>query len=580
MWASGALGFRSARLSWLWGLSALGLCAVGCGSSPRFYGLSLRVSGDHNGWRDDESAPLLRWDSEDRLYRGWVDLPGRDVALRLSAPRTEVWIGAVPGAADAESALVTAPATLSTSAFSVEEVRWLQPIHVATPLSARYELTFEPHSGQLRVDLAPEAERDQPVGAGLLIAALRGADKLPVGEQAQRLQALRQALSEQGIETPLASYLGSPERGKAWTFLDWDAAPARTVSVLGDWNRYEPGVDRMLPALSGRLRLRAMPVLATRAEYLIDRDGSRRVDPLNYELAWSGEKLQPNPHNLLGGNVGELHSVAMAPGLTESGPRLRRLPLPLGSLSELGLGEVLVQLPAGYAQRSMVQFPSVYIHDGKDALVRGRYDRLLFALAENGQVPPTVAVFLPAPDTATARLSLYAHYKDPRFPEVTPRGAEYARHILDVVVPAVEKAYRAGTPRTMLGIDMAGPFSFELAWSDPQRRFARLVSQSGRFGWGEDASGGERPYARTLSADRSPQIERLAFDWSDGDLYQVQVHDSLRPLFAGPGYTGKVQFNRQLDPGMEFWESLRLRAQASLGHVLSDIVSPTGKTRN
>ena len=579
MWASGALGLRSARLSFLWGLSALLWFAAGCGPPPRFYGLSLRVSGDHNDWGDDETAPLLHWDSAARLYRGVVELPGRNLALQLSAPRNNIWIGAAQSDQGSDRALDMAPATLPTSSFDANDVRLLHPIHVATPLSARYELQFEPHSGRLHVDLAVDAERDQSAGAALLIAALRGSDQLSASEQAQRLDILQKALHAQGIETPLVSRMSSPERAATWTFIDWDPAPARTVAVLGDWNHFTAVNDRLLPTLSGRLRLWALTIPATRSEYLIARDGVRRVDPLNLEVAWNGGFLPPNPANLLGGNMGELRSVALAPGVVEPGPRLRRLPLPAGTLADLSMGEAMVQLPAGYTQRSMVTFPSVYIHDGKDALVRGRYDRLLYALADQGQAPPTLAVFLPAPDSTIARLSLYAHYRDASFPSVSPRGAEYAQYILDVVLPTVEKSYRAGTPRTMLGIDMAGPFSYELAWSDPAHRFTRVVSQSGRFGWGEDPQSGDRPYARTLSMDRSREIERVAFDWSDGDLYQVQVHDSLRPLFASPAYTGKVQFNRQIDPGQDFWESLRQRALGSLRHVLSDIVSPTGKTR-
>lgn len=579
MWASGALSLRSARRSWLLGLSVL-LHAVGCGPSQRFFGLELRVSGDHNAWDDDESAPVLRWDRDSRVYRGVIELPGDDIALQLSAPRTNVWIGAALADVDSSSGLTMVPSTLATDTFDVDDVRRLHPIHLVTPLSARYELKFDPRSGQLHVDLSTDAEQDQPAGAALLVAALRGADKLTLSEQAQRLQVLRQAVRDQGIETPLSSSLHNPERAAAWTFLDWDASPARTVSVMGDWNHFTSGAQRLLPALSERLRLRAIQVPLTRAEYLIERDGVQRVDSLNKEVAWNGESLPPNPANLLGGNMGVLRSVALAPGVLETGPRLRRLPLPEGSLTDLGMGEALVQLPAGYAQQDMVRFPSVYIHDGKDALVRGRYDRLLFALADQKNAPPTLAVFLPAPDTTTARLSLYAHYRDANFPEVTPRGAEYAKYILDVVVPAVEASYRTGAPRTMLGIDMAGPFSYELAWADPQHRFTRVVSQSGRFGWGQDPQSGERPYARTLSMDRSGSVERLAFDWSDGDQYQVQVHDSLRPLFSGPGYAGKVLFNRQFDLSQEFWESLRQRALVSLSHVLSDIVSPTGKTRN
>ena len=579
MRASGALDLRSARLSLAWGLSALCLFASGCGPTQRFYGQVLRVSGDHNDWLEDESAPLLHWDRGAGVYRGVVELPGDAVALQLSAPRTEVWIGATLQDVESARALPALPATVATSAFSADQAKWLHPIRVATPLSARYELTFEPRSGQLHVDLASDAERDQPTAAALLIAALRGSDRLPAADQAQRLDFLRQAFAEQAIETPIASYIGTPQRHIAFTFLDWDATPARTVSVSGDWNRFSSQGDPLLPVLSGRLRLRALPVPAPRIEYLIDRDGTRRVDPLNLEVAWNGEPLPPNPSNLLGGNMGELRSVALAPGQVDLGPRLRRLPLPAGSLSDLGIGEALVQLPVGYAQRPTVRYPSIYIHDGKDALVRGRYDRLLYALAEQDQVPPTLAVFLPAPASASARLSLYAHHRDPRFPEIVPRGAEYAQYVLDVVIPAVEKTYRSGTPRAMLGIDMAGPFTYALAWSDPQRRITRLISQSGRFGWGDDPQSGDRPYARLLAQDRSGDLQRLAFDWSDGDLYQVQVHDGLRPLFTAPGYVGRVQFNRQIIPVSDFWESLRQRALASLAHALSDIVSPTGRTR-
>jgi hypothetical protein len=86
----------------------------------------------------------------------------------------------------------------------------------------------------------------------------------------------------------------------------------------------------------------------------------------------------------------------------------------------------------------------------------------------------------------------------------------------------------------------------------------------------------ERPYFTTLARDRSAQLQRAAFDWTDGDLYQVQATEGLRPLFALPGYAGKLQFYRQLGQGLDFWESLRQRALGSLSFALSDIISPTG----
>jgi hypothetical protein len=549
---------------------------VGCGREPRFYGLVLQVSGDHNNWSQDESTPTLRWDATLGAYRGVVSLPGDRIALQLSAPRTDVFFGALPDESGSDAGVQPVPATLATMALGVDEVRMLQPFRLATPVSARYELTFAPQAGRLRVDLASDAETDLPPATALLVTALRGADRQPIAEQQRRADVLEQGLRSLATETPLPSSTGPMARFPALTFVDFDRAPVHTVSLVGDWNGWTAGVDPLYPQLAGRLRLRAMRVPATRVEYLFDRDGVRHVDDLNLEVAWAGMTLPQNPDNLLGGNLGELRSVAWEPGRSESGPRLRRLPLPLGSLASFGLGEVLIGLPAGYVQHPDARYPSIYIHDGKDALVRGRYDRLLYALAENGQAPPTVAVYLPAPTGASARLSLYSHYPDPRFPEVLPRGSEYAKYILDVVVPAVDKSYRTGNTRAMLGIDMAGPFCFELAWLDPQARFSRLISQSGRFGWGEDPQTRERPYFKTLSTDRSSQLVRAAFDWTDGDLYQVQATDGLRPLFATSGYAGKLQFYRQLGQGLDFWESLRQRALGSLSFALSDIISPTG----
>ena len=45
------------------------------------------------------------------------------------------------------------PATLPSMALDAEDARLLQPFRIATPLSARYELWFEPQSGSLRIDL-------------------------------------------------------------------------------------------------------------------------------------------------------------------------------------------------------------------------------------------------------------------------------------------------------------------------------------------------------------------------------------------------------------------------------------------
>lgn len=552
-------------------VGAIGL--GGCGEAGRHYGLQLRVVGDHNDWNKTDEAPTLNWDWVRGRYQGVVALPGDAIGIQLFAPRTGTLFGAPGGVGSGGIGDSTAHTVPGDAALQSADSVGVAPLPLATPLPARYALEFDPESGQLRVDLADDAERDQPAGAALLIRALRGADRLSATEQRGRAEALRGALQQQAIETPLAVGTAPSAPFPGVTFVDFGSAASKTVSLVGDWNAWSAGVDVMHATLGGQLRVCGHRVSGRRLEYQIDRDGVRTPDPQNLELAWGGETLPANPDNILGGNVGTFHSVALTPGYVEAGPRLRRLPLPPGPL---GIGEAYVQLPPGYAQ-SEARYPSVYIHDGKDALVRGRYDRVLYALAEREQVPATVAVFLPAPSSVSDRLSLYSHFPDAAYPEIVPHGQDYAHYILTTVLATVERSYRAGAPRAMLGIDMAGPFTYQLAWDDPEGRFRRLVSQSGRFGWGQDPQTLARPYLASLARDRGSVVERISMDWTDGDLFQVQVHEALRVLLNVPAYAGKLQMTRQVDASTQVWESLRSRAVLGLAFALSDLVTPTGK---
>src|SRR5690242_1707065 len=73
----------------------------GCGGSSPFYGLTLRVSGDHNGWYRGDQAPVLSWDGERQIYSGVAALPGDELSLRLFAPRVGLSVGAAGAADDA-----------------------------------------------------------------------------------------------------------------------------------------------------------------------------------------------------------------------------------------------------------------------------------------------------------------------------------------------------------------------------------------------------------------------------------------------------------------------------------------------
>lgn len=544
------------------------LAASGCEQPNGYLGPTVRLTGDHLGWSKGAEVPELEWDGAH--YTGTATLPGDLLSLRLFAPRTGMEFGAALPHSEA-----TTPAAVPTTLALLGESpdgEDAMPLKLLTPLPTRYQLDFDPQRKELHIDLASNAEAGQSEAAALLITALRGSDAQPVPEQQRRADELDRAYAAMGLETPLRSPALSPTSTTpvGVTFLHFGPVERDQLSVVGDFNRWTTGRDKLATVLGGRLAYLAKQVSGTRIEYRFDRGGARYPDPRNLEVAWDGAYLPPNPQNLLGGNQGELNSVAFAPGYLEKSPRLRRLPLGPSSPASLLSEGVLVCLPSGYEQSGERRYPTLYIHDGKDAIVRGRYDRLLDKLAMQGAVPQVVAVFIAAPSDATARLAAFSHYPDPAFPEVKARGAEYADLLFSTVLPQVERRYRTSGTRAMLGIDLAGPWSFQVVWNDTEKRFSRVASQSGRFGWGS-AMLESSPYMTLLKRDASPPVPKLAVDWSDGDQYQAQVHDALKTAWSKPGYAGKVLFTKQDPLPAAFWDGLRTRAESSVTFLLSDL---------
>lgn len=546
-------------------LSSAGALAA-CGSPSPYYGLTLRVSGDHNGWDKDDQAATLTWNSQLAIYSGVVELPGDEVDLRLFAPRVGLFVGAI-GERPPEFAV---PATGETVVGQS-----VYPLRISTPLAARYQLDFDPMSKSLHIDLAADAERDveaagQALGQGeaaLLIKALRGSDRISDAERTQRTMTLMTALRERQSETPIKSSVGVYQ---SVTLLH-QGNPLESVSVVSDLNEWTPGRDPVHNSLGGQLAYLSRRTHGTRFEYRFDRDGLRGPDPLNLEIAWNGTALPPNPANLLGGNLGEFNSVAFAPGYIEAGPRLRRLPVTPGPL---GTGEIIVYLPPGYDQQPSAQFPTLYVHDGKDAIVRGQYDRTLYVLDQQGLAPPVVGVFLSAPANPTERLAALAHVSDPRYPDVTPQGEAFGRYLLDTVVPTVERAYRVKGPRAMLGVDMAGPFSFYLAWTDSKTRFTRVASQSGRFDWGGPVPTGN-PYFLAITADpwRVGDAKwRVASDWSYNDYFQARSNDELQAHLDPFRVAGNGYFDKQGDQYTAPWANLRARASSTIAFLFRDLL--------
>ena len=538
----------------------------GCGQGDSYLGPAVRVTGSFNNWAKGELAPALTWDGA--MYKGEVRLPGNALQLRLYSPYTGDLLdirslssapGVVPGVPSILAIAPTTPSGLPTQGDKSSRLN--------TPVPANYLLEYNPARQLLRIDFADGAELGQPAGAAQLIAALRDSDRLTGDEIKTRAGTLTASLKD--IKLPLVVGAGDSQ---GLTFLQvLDPVDLPELSLVGDFNQWDESSDPMTSALGGAIAYLGRVVTGIRLEYRFALHGKRISDQHNDEIAWDGAYLPPNLQNLLGGNVGDFNSVAFSPGYTEQGSRLKLLTVP-DSTEDSGTRELYVYLPAGYDPNGPL-LPSLYIHDGKDAIVRGLYNQALDRLIRDKQIPKAVAVFIPAKADANKRLAEYASFGDPYFANITPAGSTYEAFITGPVLRAVEGAFRVSTDskqRAMLGVDMAGPLTFHIAWNSRTPPFMRLASQSGRFGWGQPNS-----YAQLLTQPPLGDLPlRMSFDWADDDNFQVAAHADIQAGLYPKIDRSQVNFTKQISPPAAStpWDTWRGRLDTSLTFLLHDLV--------
>jgi enterochelin esterase family protein len=127
---------------------------------------------------------------------------------------------------------------------------------------------------------------------------------------------------------------------------------------------------------------------------------------------------------------------------------------------------VHVYLPAEY-DHSRQDYPAVYVHDGADYLNFTNITDLVDNAVANGRIPPVILVLIPPVERE----------KEYR------ANADFARAIVEELVPQMDAAFRTGTAaqaRATLGASLGGLCAIHLAASFPET-FGHCAGQSSAF---------------------------------------------------------------------------------------------------
>jgi enterochelin esterase-like enzyme/outer membrane protein assembly factor BamB len=119
-----------------------------------------------------------------------------------------------------------------------------------------------------------------------------------------------------------------------------------------------------------------------------------------------------------------------------------------------------VYLPAGYDPESDRPYPTLYVHEGPDALDKGDFKNALDELIGES-VMPLITVFVGT---------------DPEKPRGELGDPNYNKMVLEELVPLIDSRFRTidqPMARATAGFEGAGDFSLKLAYNSPQM-FARV----------------------------------------------------------------------------------------------------------
>ena len=229
---------------------------------------------------------------------------------------------------------------------------------------------------------------------------------------------------------------------------------ATKVSVIGDWNGWDPNADPME-------RIGITPVfylikefpLDARLEYKLIVDKKRILDPLNplkSEDGVNSEIRMPayKPPEFISSNIVEVYGIR-------------------GKLKDfssfLETRRVQVYTPPGY-EYSSTKYPLLVVNDGTSYLTRAKLTILLDYAILKGEIAPILAVLVDAQAKREYALD-----------------EKYAEFVAFEVIPLIFSNYRVDKDKVcILGASLGGLASLFIGISHP-RIFKFIISQSGLF---------------------------------------------------------------------------------------------------
>lgn len=192
-----------------------------------------------------------------------------------------------------------------------------------------------------------------------------------------------------------------------------------------------------------------------RLDYQLIINGVYKLDPQNPYVTPSGfgphsevrmPKFKPSPYLRVRNEIAHGMIDSLAPLMSIPSPLRRYLP---------STRPIKVYRPHGYD--GLRDLPSVYIHDGFEAIDFAHVPTIIDNLIAEKKIPPIIAVFIPPVD----RQHEYSGNK----------SGQYVKMVCDDIVPLIDKLYNttpSSSKRAMMGISSGGHITLYTVLNRPE----------------------------------------------------------------------------------------------------------------